>query len=140
MSEQHGGVCALLMRMEMQQVSTTERRVTPDRRRRYSDVDAAGQERRRAPRRVVAARAVRLSLDAVRRAAETVAQELDARLTVLGILKAGSSYVEILLEIQDCDAEPCRWTVRMDRHVPVDGARSVVQKAIEAQLRRRITH
>jgi hypothetical protein len=83
---------------------------------------------------------MRLSLDAVRRAAETVAQELDARLTVLGILKAGSRYVEILLEIQDCDAEPCRWAVRMDRHVRVDGARSVLQKSIEAQLRRRLTH
>ena len=125
--------------METQQwVSRTERRVSLDRRRRYSAVGTTDQERRRAPRRVVTARAMRLSLDVVKRAAETVAQEVDARLTVLGILKAGSSYVEVLLEMHECDAEPCRLAVRVNRHASVDGVRAVIQKSIEAHLRRRI--
>ena len=117
--------------METQQVSTTERQVSFDRRLRDSAVGATGQERRRD----VTASEMWLSLDEVRKAAETVAQELDARLTVLGVVKAGSRYVEILLDLEECDAEPCRLAVRVNRYAPVDGLRAVLQKSIEAHLR-----
>ncbi len=121
--------------MQAHELNAIDRRVVTERRRRYAAVSPDGQERRKAVRRPDSAPAGRISLDAVRRVAETIARELDPRLRLRGMVRTASgNYVELLFAVEACHTEPCRVTVGVNRMARGEQLRQAIAQSLEAYL------
>jgi hypothetical protein len=98
----------------------------------------AEEKRRRVPRRSTEPRGTRVPRDLVVKTVEAIARELDGRLSVVGVVgaKAGSDYIEVLVTIRGCEAEPCRLTLGVTHVASQDEISAAVRKTLEAYLRR----
>jgi hypothetical protein len=74
----------------------------------------------------------------ITKSVEAIAQDLDSRLTVLGVVSGKANYVEILLGIRGCDEEPCRVTVGVDRLASLDDMRAAIRKSTQHHLRHHV--
>src|SRR5262245_14964229 len=81
----------------------------------------------------------RLSIHELTRMVSQVATEVAPTVEVLGIVgtQNDSSYVEVLLGLRDCDVQPCRIMVGLDRHMSRDDLRAALRQPILAYLRKR---
>jgi hypothetical protein len=81
----------------------------------------------------------RLSINELTSMVSEVATEVAPSVEVLGILGAqhDTSYVEVLLGVRECDVEPCRIMVGLDRNMSRDDLRAALRQPILAYLRKR---
>ena len=72
----------------------------------------------------------------VTRIARAAAREHSPSITVAGVVlgAGGSDYVEILVNLEGCRADPCQFSLGVFRNAPVDTLKS----AIAEQLRRHV--
>jgi hypothetical protein len=84
-------------------------------------------------------RRTRLSIDELTSLMNEIAREVDPTVEVMGILGAqhDTSYVEVLIGISDCDVEPCRIMVGVDRNMSRGALRAALRQPILAYLRKR---
>jgi hypothetical protein len=73
------------------------------------EVAASSDRRHSGPRRV--------PLSTLADLVRTVALDVDPRLEVVGVTntEGGEAYAEVVIRLMDCDGEPCRLTVGIDR-------------------------
>jgi hypothetical protein len=81
----------------------------------------------------------RLSINELEIMVSEVATEVEPTVEVLGILSAqhDTSYVEVLLGIRDCEVEPCRIMIGVDRNMSRSDLRTALRQPILAYLRKR---
>jgi hypothetical protein len=79
---------------------------------------------------------VDFDIDAVRRMAREVAREHSPAIKVAGVVlgAGGSDYVEILVNLEGCRAEPCQFSLGVFRNA----SEATLKAALSEQLRRHL--
>jgi hypothetical protein len=80
---------------------------------------------------------VNFDLDDVTRIARQVANEHSPAIKVAGVVlgAGGSDYVEIIVNLEGCRAEPCQFSLGVFRNA----SEEVLKSAVSEQLRRHLT-
>ena len=78
----------------------------------------------------------RVPLDMLTALVREIAAEIDPRLDVVGVTDAGGGegYVEMLVRMTECDREPCRVTIGVDRTLDRTALEQSLDKPLRAYL------